>query len=168
MINNTEPKPITTGGLLGHMFKELVTPGTPKARFERIDLLLRKTHIVGSLTIPIPNLVAFSLIRKLDTADPVFWLSEVLFILHAQHHEDILFASGTERDRAKHRFLSKIPATEFPRYYFAVCETLDAVEKKSQNSSKEYLQRIANATSQLNSSHSPTNPDNPSATSQPN
>lgn len=150
------------------MFSELMTGGNPKHSIERIDLLMRKTHTVGSVTINIPNIVAASLIQKLDKSDPVFWTVECMYILHHQRNEDLLFLQGNDRLKEQIRLFGDIPHAEFPKYYIAICETLDAVEKKSRIYSREYLQRVANMTSQLNSSPSPTNPDSPSDTSQPN
>ena len=149
--------------MMGRMFKELVT-NNPQRSLERIDLLLRKTHQVGNITLNIPNIVATSLIQKLDRADPVHWTVEVLYILHHQRHEDKLFLTGNDRLAEQIRLFSEIDATEFPKYYVAIVEMLDAVEKKSQSCSREYQARLANMTSQLNSSPSPANPDSPSNT----
>lgn len=147
------------------MFRELVSGDPLKRKLDRIDLLLRKTHVVGRIVVPIPNLFAFSLIQKLDTSNAIEWLCETLFILHFQHNEDILFLRDDDRDRHKAKLLAEINPMQFPDYYIAVTEMLDAVEKKSQSSSKG-LQRLAKiAMSQHNSSPSQPKPDNPSATS---
>lgn len=150
------------------MFSELLSGGNPKRSIDRIDLLLRKTHTVGKVTVNIPNIVAGTLIQKLDKSDPVAWTVECMYILHHQRNDEMLFLSGNDRLAEQIKLFGDIPHAEFPKFYVAICETLDAVEKKSLLCSREYLQRVANMTSQLNSSPSPTNQDSPSDTSQQN
>lgn len=146
------------------MTKELVS-GKPQRSEERIELLLRKTHQVGKIVINIPTIFSLGLIQKLDHSNLLDFTCEALFILHHQHNEDLLFSRGDDRERAKLRLLSHIPATKLPDYYVAIMETLEATEKKSARSSQALLNQTQQLISQLHSSPSPTNPDNPSDTS---
>jgi hypothetical protein len=130
----------------------------------RMALLLIKSHAVGRITLPIPNLVALQLIQQLDRADPLAFVTESIFILRNQTEEDVLFASGTDRDLAKARCLQDISAAQLPEALICVNELLDVVQKKTLNSLERMKAETADLMQQLSSSSSAKPMDNPSNT----
>lgn len=131
---------------------------------QRAELLSRKMHVVGTIALPIPNVVAQQLIERLDITEMNRFTCETIFILTHQMHEDILFLEGLDRERAIAKVVKQIHAHELPLYYIAIREMLDMLEKKTASYSTKMQSRMAGLMQQLNSSSSPKPTANPSAT----
>lgn len=138
-----------------------------KRKQKRIDLLAMKMHTVGAVSLPLPNLMAFQLISKLDTEDSLNFTMESLYILQNQTCGDALFTKGIERQVAITEFVKDIKAHEWTAYYVCIREMLEELEKKTISSSMKMTETAQNLISQATSLFSQKPTDNPSPTSTP-
>lgn len=123
-------------------------------RIDRIKLLLQKTHTVGRITLPIPNQSAFMYILTLkdklnisesseNAAALARWVMESVWLLSVQNDLDKYFLDGDERERAITAFWIKRVYLRFDEYYVALIDLLQAMEKKSLNSSQAMTDEAA-------------------------
>jgi len=143
--NSSGSKMPSTVGLMGKLFAEATAFRSPKVSQRRINDLLTKTHICGSVTLPIPNLVAAHAMRQIEhlrQSDPLAWLMECLWLLAHQHNEDIFFLRGPERERAIAMHASKISSMDAPAYMVALLELHEAVAKKNANLANDLEARL--------------------------
>lgn len=161
----------STFGLIGKLFQEAAAIRNPRVTNRRINDLLTKTHTVGKITLPIPNLIAAQQMRQIEQlrqTDPLAWLMECLFILHNQTSSDALFLRGSEREHAIAAHSQKISAFDASPYMVALLELHTAIEKKnmlSVESMENQVKILQNEISRLASSPLPKQPDTPSSTS---
>lgn len=167
-MNTSSPNPAaSTKQVVENTFLELIKRGkidsilSEQRSASRIHALLSKFHVVAGITIPIPNLVAFYQLRELPTANTARWVAEALFILKNQNNPDTLFLRGIDRERKIHEACAKITAYDAARYFIAIREVLEAIEKKNTNSSETILQKAQNLINLAESSPSPSNSDGP-------
>lgn len=144
------------------------TLNDPQRQANRQRLLTLKTHQVGRVILPLPNIVALQLIEQISTENPLNFVCECLYILRHQQNDDALFLAGEERRVRMAAVLRDVRADEFPAYYVAILEMLAHIKKKTQSYSQTLTQQTEDLIQQLNLSSSPKPTDNPSNTGSPN